>query len=323
MAEITWYQSYRNGNPPRCRRVSRLPEDVQWTVAIDLAISIARGAASMRAVFIGRTWERYWYWPDGDEVIPDERAAKYPIRHTGWWLVPWLVTIRARALVEAAEHAEAHVPRAASPEHRAYLARRLERWKQTGHWRKIAGPIGVRRPPPAKKLHWRQRKRGQPARKPRRLPPMPGPELRKLRTQLGLTQEETAAILGVSRSTISNLELGQTHLPVGTAIRWLEQAAEDATEGMTEAELAELTQRARAEILAKRPLMRVRKHEHAATRKTWFRAGPVAAGWYNDAAHGGVSYTEVCRCGYERNVNENGVHRENGQWGPPLQGAAW
>ena len=37
----------------------------------------------------------------------------------------------------------------------------------------------------------------------------------------------------------------------------------------------------------------------------------------NRAAHGGVTYHEVCRCGAERAVNANGLHREYSPWGAP------
>lgn len=32
------------------------------------------------------------------------------------------------------------------------------------------------------------------------------------------------------------------------------------------------------------------------------------------AAHGNITCTETCQCGASRNVNINGVHREEGLW---------
>lgn len=35
------------------------------------------------------------------------------------------------------------------------------------------------------------------------------------------------------------------------------------------------------------------------------------------SSHGGITYSEVCRCGAERPVNVNGMHTEIGCWGMP------
>ena len=37
----------------------------------------------------------------------------------------------------------------------------------------------------------------------------------------------------------------------------------------------------------------------------------------NRAAHGGIAYREVCRCGAERPVNQNQNHFERGAWAAP------
>lgn len=37
------------------------------------------------------------------------------------------------------------------------------------------------------------------------------------------------------------------------------------------------------------------------------------------AAHGGVSYYEICQCGHWREVNQNGRHVEHGAWLPPIR----
>lgn len=58
-------------------------------------------------------------------------------------------------------------------------------------------------------------------------------------------------------------------------------------------------------------------HEHRAI----FSRGPfpfnssVASGdRVNTMAHGGVTWTDLCRCGSERKTNVNGRHREIGPW---------
>lgn len=46
--------------------------------------------------------------------------------------------------------------------------------------------------------------------------------------------------------------------------------------------------------------------------------GPVGRGDFeNRAAHGGITYREVCRCGAERPVNRNQHHIERGCWAAP------
>jgi hypothetical protein len=44
-------------------------------------------------------------------------------------------------------------------------------------------------------------------------------------------------------------------------------------------------------------------------------SGPVSVHDQNRAAHGGITYTERCRCGGKREVNANGRHVEYGPWG--------
>jgi hypothetical protein len=47
--------------------------------------------------------------------------------------------------------------------------------------------------------------------------------------------------------------------------------------------------------------------------------GPVGRGDFeNRAAHGGITYREVCRCGAERGVNLNQCHVEYSAWYAPV-----
>lgn len=63
-------------------------------------------------------------------------------------------------------------------------------------------------------------------------------------------------------------------------------------------------------------------HQHTAQRSTEERcyAGSVAGpcGDENQAAHGGITYREVCACGADRGVNVNGRHVETGPWSAPV-----
>lgn len=62
-------------------------------------------------------------------------------------------------------------------------------------------------------------------------------------------------------------------------------------------------------------------HQHRVTQTSEPRGftAPVAVHPYTEAnpsAHGGVEIVEVCECGYERRVLENGPHREFSPWRP-------
>ena len=64
----------------------------------------------------------------------------------------------------------------------------------------------------------------------------------------------------------------------------------------------------------------VKQHAHRAVRTTEDRcySGSVSRHpWTeeNRAAHGGITYREICACGASRAVNQNGRHIEVGTWG--------
>jgi hypothetical protein len=53
MSESQWYRDYSDaGEPPHCRRLSRLPMREQYGVGIDLAIAQIEGRASYRNTVI-------------------------------------------------------------------------------------------------------------------------------------------------------------------------------------------------------------------------------------------------------------------------------
>lgn len=63
-------------------------------------------------------------------------------------------------------------------------------------------------------------------------------------------------------------------------------------------------------------------HTHAPARQTRDRCytETVSVAPYTDecrAAHGGVTYDEICACGVARAVNVNGAHVEEGPWRAP------
>lgn len=259
MSECLWYQSYQDGEPPRMRRFSRLPISVQWSAVIDLAISLAENEASYRVVFHSITHEQYWWWPRGDRTIPDPQASRScRVGTSAWWMITHRAVTRAYLVRDAAVHAETRAPGGPPHEFWRRVARRLERWRQTGHWRRIAAQHAPRRPPQPKRPRGRPRKGTHPARKPRPLPAMQGTALRQLRIKLGLTQDQVATVLGIGRGTIWGIEQGRSYLPVGTAVRWLERAVEASETGATGEELAEMARAARVDILV-RPALRRRK----------------------------------------------------------------
>lgn len=60
-------------------------------------------------------------------------------------------------------------------------------------------------------------------------------------------------------------------------------------------------------------------HEPQHTTEPTCYVGPVGRGDFeNRAAHGGITYREVCRCGAERGVNLNQCHVEYSAWYAPV-----
>lgn len=117
-AEGLWYSMHAAGKAPHCRRVCRLPMSEQAPMAIALAIGFARGAADRRNTRITRTGETYWH--DGRQ----------------WWMVPPRLDAAVFALHEAAVKCE--VRRGRGTADSEAIACRLETWRRTGQWRKVA-----------------------------------------------------------------------------------------------------------------------------------------------------------------------------------------
>jgi hypothetical protein len=134
--EAYWYQCYdADGNPPKCRRLSRLPAHVTWEAAIDFAIGYASGRAGYRS--IGRnsvTGETTWWCPD---FQPERRSAKSAVSE--WWLIPYRVERRIFALYQAA--IECEIIRGRGTAAGDAIASRLRTWKRTGHWQKVAATV--------------------------------------------------------------------------------------------------------------------------------------------------------------------------------------
>lgn len=144
-AEALWYSMYDgDGDPPKCKRWSRMPMGVQWDLTIDLAIDWSIGQAGSRPTYISKTHERYWYWP-------------HPLSDTGWWMIPHRVEVRIKRLYTDAR-AEAFYRRASvSPED---VANVLRHWKKSGAWYRHVWGIGPRTAPPVL-LPLRQRRADQ------------------------------------------------------------------------------------------------------------------------------------------------------------------
>ena len=136
--EALWYASYRQGKPPLCKRLCRMPMQEQWDASIDLALAFAGGSAGFRQASISSTREQYWYW-------------RHPASVTGWWLLTERITRRALSLYRDAiaqacrEHAGGATP--------DQIAGVLASWKRTGAWRKRAVKIVPRRVEPE---YWRR-----------------------------------------------------------------------------------------------------------------------------------------------------------------------
>jgi hypothetical protein len=177
MVEALWYtHAARAGREPHCQRLSRRPMAAQWRAAIELALSFARGRAGFRQVWIHRTNEEIWYWPDGDHLIEDTRGRYGRAPATGWWIIPRRVAYRARRIYEAAIMTACHAHGGyAYPEH---VLAQLEAWARTGHWRRIAARIAPRHSGPRKRRGTRRPARPLPdlSTPPRRRRGRPGKE---------------------------------------------------------------------------------------------------------------------------------------------------
>lgn len=60
-----------------------------------------------------------------------------------------------------------------------------------------------------------------------------------------------------------------------------------------------------------------RRHRCQSTSDDYCFTGCVACYDCNPAAHGGIRYSEYCRCGAERSVNENQCYVEKSEWTYP------
>ena len=58
-------------------------------------------------------------------------------------------------------------------------------------------------------------------------------------------------------------------------------------------------------------------HRPTTTSKALPYFGPVAGRYQNPAAHGGVRYRALCRCGATRDTLVNRDHHERGPWVEP------
>lgn len=129
--EQIWYWSYdADGQPPHCKRVSRMPMEFQLSLALGLAKAFVLGCAGYRQTWISKTGEKYWYWP-------------HPLSASGWWIIPARVEARAFALVKAATTQALMEYYGKCDETDAAAV--LKRWKRTGAWRKHIWNITPRR----------------------------------------------------------------------------------------------------------------------------------------------------------------------------------
>ncbi len=129
--EALWYRMYRDdGQPPKMRRLNRLPTSEQLAAIPDLAIAFVEGRAGYRPVFrsisLGgmRIVEEYWYWPNTYNREDD----------TGWWLIPLRTAKRAQELIRRATEHECRRHHGGC--HGEQIAQRLRVWQRRGQWRR-------------------------------------------------------------------------------------------------------------------------------------------------------------------------------------------
>lgn len=138
--EAVWYRMHDHGQPPHCRRLSRLPMPDQWTATITLAGAFAAGRAGYRRVSIQRTREIYWYWPASPLAQPHD---------TGWWLIPHRITQRVFRLHDAALRCAMRTPSMRHPQGgipQSAVIAVLHRWQRTNTWRHHITDIFPRTP---------------------------------------------------------------------------------------------------------------------------------------------------------------------------------
>jgi hypothetical protein len=140
--EAHWYGSYVDGEPPKMRRLCRLPLEDQWRAAIDIAISFTRGEAGYRKASIGTTGEVYWYWPAKGYALRSVTSVE-----SDWWLIPFRVERRAMTLCERATETAIRVGRGRCSSDE--VLRVLERWRRSGHWQKLIVDVAGAKHEPA------------------------------------------------------------------------------------------------------------------------------------------------------------------------------
>lgn len=112
-----------------------------------------------------RTWTR------GTRTRPTgpTRRAATEARACGWWLIPQRTVERARLLWRSAMRCAVTTGRGSAGDTDVLAV--LNRWRESGHWRRIAARVWPRHPGPRKpRGRPRKRRGGRPARAPRGLP---------------------------------------------------------------------------------------------------------------------------------------------------------
>lgn len=133
-SESLWYRSLGvSEKQPACRRLSRLPGDIQWSAAIELAIRYAAGEAQYLPHRRSYCNERYWFAPTFQPPHRSETAVR-----SDWWMIPPRVHQRVFELIEAAERHLIANSRDGSCSN-AEIARTLDRWLRSGKWQRIIG----------------------------------------------------------------------------------------------------------------------------------------------------------------------------------------
>lgn len=97
--ESLWYQSYRDGRPPKQNRLSRLPEKAMNAWGIALALDYHRGLAGWHGYVSTVTMEQRWWWPT------HTRTPLSGAEPSEWWLLPNYVVAAMRSAMTYATHA--------------------------------------------------------------------------------------------------------------------------------------------------------------------------------------------------------------------------
>jgi len=139
-SEANWYLAIPAGmRQPPCRRLSRLPADVQWEAAIELALRYAAGEAQYLPHRRSYCDERFWLAPTYQPPYRSETAIR-----SDWWMIPPRVHRRILQLVTAADE---HLASRSTDGSLDNLARAgvLARLKRTGKWRRVIGDAHFQR----------------------------------------------------------------------------------------------------------------------------------------------------------------------------------